>query len=137
MSINTAPDPVVLEALTSHLTAEHLEQRRRFWMSPAAIRIAIVAVILGSWELSAANAWVDPLFTSRPTDVAQAFWDILPTSQLWKDVGYTLTEVAIGYAIGVTLGVMVGVALGSSKLLREASPLLPDTISAAMTPRKA
>jgi NitT/TauT family transport system permease protein len=124
MSINTAPgtttDPVVLEALTQHLSAEHLEERRPFWMSPAAIRIAIVAVILGSWELSAANAWVDPLFTSRPTDVAQAFWDILPTSQLWKDVGYTLTEVAIGYAIGVTLGVLVGVALGSSKLLRDA-----------------
>lgn len=124
MSISTAPptnvDPVVLEALTQHLSAESLDERRPFWKSAAAIRLAIIALILGSWELSAANGWVDPLFTSRPTDVAQAFWDHLPTSQLWKDAGYTLTEIAIGYAIGVTLGVLVGVALGSSMLLREA-----------------
>ena len=52
--------------------------------------------------------------------MAQALWDIVPTSELWKDVGYTLTEVAIGYSIGVTLGVLVGVALGSSKLMRDA-----------------
>lgn len=113
MSISTAPP-------TKHLSAEHLDERRPFWKSPAAIRIAIIALILGSWELSAAKEWVDPLFTSRPTEVAQAFWDILPTSQLWNDVSYTLTEVAIGYAIGVTLGVLVGVALGSSMLLRGA-----------------
>jgi NitT/TauT family transport system permease protein len=112
-------DPVILEALTQHLSTER-SGRRAWWKSPTAIRIAIIAAILGAWQLSASQEWVDPLFTSRPTDVAQALWDILPTSDLWKDVGYTLTEVSIGYAIGVTLGVLIGVTLGSSKLLREA-----------------
>ena len=115
----TTTDPVILEALTQHLSTER-SGRRAWWKSPTAIRIAIIVAILGAWQLSASQEWVDPLFTSRPTDVAQALWDILPTSGLWKDVGYTLTEVAIGYAIGVTLGVIVGVTLGSSKLLREA-----------------
>ena len=115
----TTTDPVILEALTQHLSTER-SGRRAWWKSPTTIRIAIIVAILGAWQLSASQEWVDPLFTSRPTDVAQALWDILPTSGLWKDVGYTLTEVAIGYAIGVTLGVIVGVTLGSSKLLREA-----------------
>jgi NitT/TauT family transport system permease protein len=112
-------DPAVLEALRQHLLSEQ-SGRRPPWRSPTAIRIAIVVAILAGWQLSAAMAWVDPLFTSRPTDVAAALWANLPTAQLWKDIGYTLTEVAAGYAIGVTLGVLVGVLLGSSKLLRDA-----------------
>ena len=64
--------------------------------------------------------WVDPLFTSRPTQVASSLWKIVPTSQMAKDVGYTLTEVAIGYSIGVALGVLVGFVLGTSKLMRDA-----------------
>ena len=108
-------EPVMPEALTQHLSSGRSGRRRSFWKSPVVIRVAIIAAILGAWQLSAAMEWVDPLFTSRPTDVAQAIWDILPTSQLWSDVAYTLTEVAVGYAIGVTLGVLVGVVLGSSK----------------------
>ena len=73
-----------------------------------AIRLLIIAVILGAWQLSAAMHWVDPLFTSRPTQVATSLWKIVPTSQMVKDIGYTLAEVAIGYSIGVALGVVVG-----------------------------
>lgn len=93
---------------------------RPLWKSPFAIRILLIILILASWELSAANEWVDPLFASRPTEVAQALWRILPTSQVWMDAGYTLAEVGIGYLIGVTFGVLVGVALGSSRVLRAA-----------------
>jgi NitT/TauT family transport system permease protein len=112
--------PVNLEALTQQLAYQRSDQQRPLWRSPMAIRIAIIAAILGSWELSAAMEWVDPLFTSRPTAVAEAIWNILPTSQLHRDVGYTLAEVGAGYAIGVTLGVLVGFVLGTSRLLREA-----------------
>lgn len=113
MSISTATP-------TEQVSAKSPNNSRPLWKSPLALRILIIALILAAWELSAANGWVDPLFASRPTDVAQALQRILPTSQVWTDAGYTLTEVGIGYSIGVTLGVLIGVALGSSKLLREA-----------------
>jgi NitT/TauT family transport system permease protein len=131
MSTTANPtDPVILEALTRHLSAEQSGGRAAAWKSPLAIRIAIIVAILGAWQLSAAMAWVDPLFTSRPTDVAMALWALLPTSGLWSDVLYTLVEVALGYAIGVTLGVAVGVTLGSSKLLRDACQPVLNALNA-------
>jgi hypothetical protein len=52
MSITTSPesttDTVILEALTQHLSSEASGRRRSWWRSPAAIRIAVIAVILGS-----------------------------------------------------------------------------------------
>lgn len=107
-------------APTEQGSAKSLKSSRPLWKSPLAIRILIIALILATWELSAAYGLVDPLFASRPTDVVQALWHILPTSQLWMDAGYTLTEVAIGYVIGITVGVLIGVVLGSSKSLRAA-----------------
>lgn len=90
-----------------------------------AIRVGIIALVLAMWQLSATVGWVDPLFASRPTDVAVAFWRIVPTAQIWSDVAYTLTEVGIGFAIGVLLGVVVGLGLGSSRVLRDAcQPIL-------------
>ncbi|SER28248.1 ABC transporter permease [Arthrobacter sp. OV608] len=118
MSISTATP-------TKQLSAKSFGNSLPRWKSPLAIRILIIALILAAWELSANNGWVDPLFASRPTDVVQALGNILPTSQLWADAGYTLTEVAIGYVIGITLGVLIGVILGSSRILREAcQPIL-------------
>lgn len=89
------------------------------------IRVGIIVLVLAVWQLSATVGWVDPLFASRPTDVAVAFGRIVPTAQIWADVGYTLTEVGVGFLIGVLLGVVVGLGLGSSRLLRDAcQPIL-------------
>jgi NitT/TauT family transport system permease protein len=89
------------------------------------IRVGIIVLVLAVWQLSATVGWVDPLFASRPTDVALAFGRIVPTAQIWADVGYTLTEVGVGFLIGVLLGVVVGLGLGSSRVLRDAcKPIL-------------
>ena len=92
----------------SHARPARADGWRAAWRSPLAIRLLIIVVILVAWQLSAAMHWVDPLFTSRPTQVATSLWKIVPTSQMVKDIGYTLAEVAIGYSIGVALGVSSG-----------------------------
>ena len=90
--------------------------RRNVWL----IRLAIIAVILGAWELSAAQGWVNPLFSSRPSDVAPALWDVITADETPTDLRWTLSEVAIGYVVGCSLGIAFGLLLSSSNLLRTA-----------------
>ena len=87
--------------------------RRNVWL----IRLAIIAVILGAWELSAAQGWVNPLFSSRPSDVAPALWDVITADETPTDLRWTLSEVAIGYVVGCSLGIAFGLLLSSSNLL--------------------
>jgi NitT/TauT family transport system permease protein len=117
---NAGSEPIDLEALAAQITAYQGNRAIPVWRSPMAIRVLIIAAIIGSWQLCAELRWVDPLFTSRPSDVAAAIGHLLPTRQLRSDVGYTLGEVAIGYGAGVALGALVGFVLSSSTLLRDA-----------------
>lgn len=129
MSINTASptkDSSTDNSTTkSRPTASSIDASRPSATKVVSIRIGVIALVLAAWQVSATVGWVDPLFASRPTDVALAVGSILPTAQTWTDVRYTLTEVAIGYVIGVVLGVLIGVGLGSSRVLRDAcQPIL-------------
>ena len=95
--------------------------RATIWL----IRLGIIALILGAWELSAARGWVNPLFASRPSDVGPALWDVLKASETRTDLRWTLTEVAIGYVVGCSLGIAFGLVLSSSNTLRTAfQPIL-------------
>ena len=129
MSINTASpteDSSTDKSTTkSRPAASSIDATRPSATKVVSIRIGVIALVLAAWQVSATVGWVDPLFASRPTDVALAVGSILPTAQTWTDVRYTLTEVAIGYVIGVVLGVLIGVGLGSSRVLRDAcQPIL-------------
>lgn len=129
MSVNTASptsDSSTNKSSTkSRSKASSFDASRPSATKVVTIRIGITALVLVAWQFTATVGWVDPLFASRPTDVALALGRILPTAQTWTDVRYTLTEVGIGYVIGVVLGVLIGLVLGSSRVLRDAcQPIL-------------
>jgi putative hydroxymethylpyrimidine transport system permease protein len=95
------------------------------WLPP----VAIVALLLGAWELAArldviADALkLEPFLVPAPSDIAQALWQ--DRELLIENTWVTLQEVLAGFALSVAAGVAFAVVLHLSPTLRRAFyPLL-------------
>jgi NitT/TauT family transport system permease protein len=119
---------VQAETLTPAAAAEDRPVRRnrrgRLW----AVRLAVVIVWLGSWELAATH-WIDPFFYSKPS----AIWDRLVDwfskgtafGSVWTQIFTTLQEAVIGFVIGSVLGVVFGILLGRARFAADvAAPFI-------------
>jgi len=87
------------------------------------LRIAVLVVVLGGWELAARLKWIDPFFFSMPSLIFEQIqdWFVNGTSQgpLLTQVWVTLEETGIGFVIGSVAGVICGVVLGRNKLMAD------------------
>ena len=96
-------------------------RRRRILVN--VLRIALIVIILASWELSGSKGWTDPFFYSMPSAIVKQItvWLKEGTSQgpLWVQVLVTLEETGLGFLIGSILGIIAGIALGRNKLLAD------------------
>ena len=97
----------------------------RRWLPP----LAVIAVLLGLWELAArweliADALsIEPFLVPAPSDVAESLWT--DRELLAENAWVTVQEVLLGFAIAVAAGVAFAVALHLSEVLRRAFyPLL-------------
>lgn len=79
-------------------TVEQEAQRKikqRYWLV-ISLRVAILILTLGGWELAARLQWIDPFFFSQPSlIVIQIYdWIVEGTSQgpLWTQVLVTLED---------------------------------------------
>ena len=112
--------PVTTTTVRSPLPAAPAIRRRRSRRSSKvlAVRVALIVLWLGSWEL-AASRWIDPFFYSKPS----AIWDQLVTwftegtsqGSIWEQISVTLQEAVAGFFIGSLLGIVLGVLLGRSR----------------------
>ncbi|MCW3481830.1 ABC transporter permease [Neisseriaceae bacterium JH1-16] len=102
------------------LAQQRLRQRHRLVI---ALRLAVLVVTLGGWELAARLGWIDPFFFSMPSQILAQIvtWSVEGTAQgpLWQQVAVTLEETTLGFLIGSVLGVICGIALGRNKLLAD------------------
>ena len=100
------------------------------------VRVLLVVVWLGSWEL-AARTFIDPFFYSQPS----AIWDKLVIwftegtshGSIWSNMAVTFEEAVYGFVIGTVIGVLLGVVLGRSRFL--ADVLAPYIKGANAIPR--
>jgi len=76
------------------------------WM----IRVGIVAVLVGAWQLTAMR-WVSPAFIGEPSAIALEFWKLFGTPVVTVDLPTTLLETFFGFIIGGALGLIGGAAL--------------------------
>jgi NitT/TauT family transport system permease protein len=107
-------------ARESEAAQKRIRQRRLLIIS---LRVLVLIVVLGGWELSARNKWIDPFFYSMPSMIWDQIveWTRDGTSQgsLWRQVAVTLEETVIGFLIGSIAGVICGILLGRNKLLSD------------------
>ncbi len=87
------------------------------------LRVLLLVVIIGGWELGARVGIIDPFFWGQPSGIwAQLVtWVRDGTAQgpLWEQILVTLEEAVLGFAIGVVLGVIFGVVLGTNRFLSD------------------
>nr|WP_211441605.1 ABC transporter permease [Collimonas humicola] len=106
-------------------TVEQEAQRKikqRYWLVMS-LRVGILILTLGGWELAARLQWIDPFFFSQPSLIVIQIYDWIKdgTSQgpLWTQVLVTLEETVLGFLIGSVAGVVCGILLGRNKLLSD------------------
>src|SRR3989440_947880 len=87
------------------------------------VRILVLVVIVGGWELCARAHIIDPFFWGQPSGIWAQIWTWITegTAQgpLWVQILVTLEETVLGFLIGVVLGVIFGVVLGRNRMLAD------------------
>ena len=113
----------VSEAALARETETAQAALRSYKYKIIALRLLVLVVALGGWELSARMKWIDPFFYSMPSMIWNQIveWMRDGTSQgpLWQQVLVTLEETVIGFLIGSIAGVICGIVLGRNKLLSD------------------
>lgn len=114
-------NPNGLAADTSEIAAATALRRRGRLVTT--LRIALLVVLLGTWEIAARTHLIDPFFFAMPSAIAVQLWTWITsgTSQgpLWGELLVTLEETVLGFLIGAILGVLFGIVLGRDKLLAD------------------
>lgn len=106
----------------------HFEPRRgnfraagKVWL----IRLALLAVVLGSWQIVTITKVLDPTFVGEPSKIAVAFGKLFFTRVVTRDLPTTLNETIVGFIIGAVSGITVGFMLSRFQVVNQAvQPLL-------------
>ena len=118
----TLPASLSDEALAHEsLRAQAALKRRRAVI--VALRLVVLLVVLGGWELAARRKWIDPFFYSQPSliwgQIVEWVRDGTAQGPLWVQIAVTLEETVIGFLIGGIGGIVFGIVLGRNKLLAD------------------
>jgi putative hydroxymethylpyrimidine transport system permease protein len=96
------------------------------WLAP----VALVAALVGGWELLAQLGEVQDYLLPAPSEVASALWR--DRDLLAPDAWVTAREVLLGFALALAAGVAIALALHLSPLLRRA--LYPLVVASQAVP---
>lgn len=98
-----------------------VDQHARAWPgSPFWIGLAGVLVVMTALELVARLGLLPARWFPPVTVVAGALLDLLPTGQLWAEVGRTLQGWALGLGVAAALAVPLGMVIGSVEVVYRA-----------------
>jgi len=85
----------------------------------------VIAILLGVWEAAAKLGMIDLMFTSCPSKIVVAFWDLSKEGEIFHHAMITGRVFILGFLISVVVGVPAGIAVGWSKWTDRAfSPLI-------------
>jgi len=95
--------------------------RARPWRDPVILlRVAIVVVLLGGWELLSRSGLLYRDVVPSLGAIGGALLALLSSGEFYFHLGVTAGEIALALLIGGTLGLIVGVVLGGSRFLAAA-----------------
>lgn len=87
------------------------------WMLPLALLI--------TWQMSSQLGWLSSRILPEPWAVAQAFWTLSASGELWQHLKISLWPAVVGLALGGGIGLALGLLTGSFKF---AESLLDTTL---------
>ena len=96
-----------------------LQKRRRELALVWILRLGVLVLLLGAWELVTALGWVDPFLMSSPSRIGTTIASLYRDGTLFYHIGVTLWETLAGFAIAVVLGFSVALLLWWSERLRK------------------
>jgi NitT/TauT family transport system permease protein len=72
---------------------------------------AVIAFLL-FWEFSVLSGWANPLFTSSPSRIAAAAYEMFRDGSIYNDLWVSAEEFGLGYGLAVVVGVPLGILMG-------------------------
>ncbi len=97
--------------------------RRRHSIVVNILRVLLLVVLIGGWELATRVGIIDHFFWGQPSGIWLQIvtWVTQGTAQgpLWEQIAVTLEEAIIGFLIGAVLGIVFGVVLGRNRFLAD------------------
>jgi len=74
--------------------------------------VALIAVLLALWQLAAASGAMPSLSFPPMSEILAAWWRLILSGELLRELGDSLWRMFAGYFIGVALGVLIGLLMG-------------------------
>jgi NitT/TauT family transport system permease protein len=109
--------------LSQRLTTFRSERRRRHgsiaYTRTGKIGLPLLSVLVfgGIWQYVGAHT--NPILFTTPIKVAEAFWDLLRTGELWPAFYGSLRDLGIGYGLAAVVGITIGMAMGRSPVVEK------------------
>lgn len=89
------------------------------------LQLGALAALIGAWAYATGPGGVSPILLPEMSRVRDELRELVVSSQLWRDVGVTLTELIAAFTIALVLGVLVGFACSRTALRSQvAEPLI-------------
>ena len=99
------------------------------------VAVALLIVLLGTWELFARQSGVSALVLPAPSAVAAALWTGLASGYFWPHIVSTLQALVLGLAAGAAIGLLAGMALAEFEFLDRV--LTPYVVVSQVVPKLA
>lgn len=115
---NSKRNALPIKPIRTRTTRElYLAKRRNYKISVILLRIGLLALVIGLWELVTQLGWMDSFITSSPSRIVKTLCGI-SAAELFKHIGYTLLECVIGFIAASLLGIVIAVLLWRFARLR-------------------
>ncbi len=69
-------------------------------------------IFLAFWETAVALAWVNPLFTSSPSRILRAGYEMFADGSIYPHLAVSGYEFLVGYGMAIIIGVPLGILMG-------------------------
>lgn len=83
------------------------------------IRLLIVILFLGIWEILSRIGIINTFMYSSPSNVVSTFINLLANGELISHIGITLFEVVISFFISIVLGILIASILWSNSFISD------------------
>lgn len=104
--VSEKPEENYSESHRSYLKAL---QRRKQKILFSQVGLLIFLLLL--WEIAATLKWIDPFFTSKPSEIFKLIGNLAKDGSIFKHTGISLYETLMGFVLGTILGTLIAILL--------------------------